>query len=139
MPWDSLVRLYFVDLCSLYMIGTTTCLSLSLFVYYTTCNILYTWYMIGTTIHSYFHSYIYIPIYILYFVCLSFVFQTSSSLKAWTMTVVAPGPWWLWPKALGHDAGTTTAAAVGGDRLRFSHHKMSQQIAYWKIGGPGCT
>ena len=94
LPWDSLVRLYFVDLCcSLYMIGTTIH-----FIY-----ILYTFY-----IHF---------IYILYFVCLSLSFRIHRRSCSLDDDSGRPGAWWLWPKALGHDAGTT-AAAVGGDRLR---------------------
>ena len=83
LPWDSLVRLYFVDLC---------------------CSL----YMIGTTIHF---------IYILYFVCLSLSFRIHRRSCSLDDDSGRPGAWWLWPKALGHDAGTT-AAAVGGDRLR---------------------
>lgn len=111
LPWDILVRLYFVDLC---------------------CSL----YMIGTTIHSYIHF-----IYILYFVCLSLSFRIhrrSCSLD----DSGRPGAWWLWPKALGHDAGTT-AAAVGGDRLRqppvglgvrkiFPSQDVTPSIAYSK-------
>ena len=63
LPWDSLVRLYFVDLC---------------------CSL----YMIGTTIHSNIHF-----IYILYtfytlFVCLC-LSEFIVAPAAWTMTVVA--------------------------------------------------
>lgn len=130
-PWYDCTLLIFVA-CT-WLVPPYIPMSLSLFVYYTTWYILYTWYMIGTTIHSYLHSYIHF-ILCLFVLCLS-DFIVAQSLDD---DSCCPGAWWLWPKALGHDAGTTTAAAVGGDRLRFSHHK-SQQIAYWKIGGPGCT
>lgn len=106
LPWDSLVRLYFADLCSLYMIGTT----IHSYVFVFVCILHYLVHPIYMVHDWYHYTFLFTFLYTFYtlFVCpLSFRLHRRSKL----------GRWQLLPRRV--------VALAQGSRPRCRHHNSS--------------